>query len=58
VIEDLPRKFLGNGMAIYFAKDVLVGMTYFSCLLARQRRQIETFRPPFWVPLALFFWLA
>jgi hypothetical protein len=58
LLEDLARKFLGNNMAIYFAKDFLVGVTYVSCLIARRRRQFETFRPPFWLPLALFFWLA
>lgn len=58
LIEDLPRKFLGNNMEIYFAKDVLVTMTYLSCLLAKQRRQFEVLRPPFWMPLSLFFWLA
>ncbi|MGB6430244.1 MAG: hypothetical protein WBF06_06635 [Candidatus Acidiferrales bacterium] len=58
LLEDLPRKFLGNNMAIYFAKDFLVGVIYISCLIARRRRQFETFRPPFWLPLVLFFWLA
>jgi hypothetical protein len=58
LVEDLARKFLGNNMEIYFAKDFLVGVTYISCLIARRRRQFETFRPPFWLPLALFFWLA
>jgi O-antigen ligase len=58
LLEDLPRKFLGNNMMIYFAKDFLVGVTYISCLIARRRRQFETFRPPFWIPLSLFFWLA
>ena len=58
LLEDLPRKFLGNNMAIYFAKDFLVGIIYISCLIARRRRQFETFRPPFWLPLVLFFWLA
>jgi hypothetical protein len=58
LLEDLPRKFLGNNMLIYFAKDFLVGVLYISCLIARRRRQFETFRPPFWLPLVLFFWLA
>jgi hypothetical protein len=58
LIEDLPRKFLGNSMMIYFAKDALIGVTYLSCFVANRRRQFETFRPPFWLPLSLFFWLA
>src|SRR5207245_11229224 len=45
-------------MYIYFGKDVLIGMTYLSFFLALQRRQAETFRPPFLFPLSLFFWLA
>lgn len=57
-LEDLPRKFLGDSMAIYLTKDFLVGVTYVSCLIARRHRQFETFRPPFWRALALFFWLA
>src|SRR5579859_6432849 len=28
LFEDLVRKYLGNNMAIYFAKDVLAGLTY------------------------------
>src|SRR5580704_16824709 len=28
LLEDLVRKYLGNNMAIYFAKDVLAGLTY------------------------------
>jgi hypothetical protein len=58
LIEDLARKFLGNSMVIYFAKDVLVGITYASYLIAKRRRQFEGFHPPFWLPLMLFFWLA
>src|SRR5579863_7807564 len=30
MFEDLIRKYLGNNMAIYFAKDVLAGLTYLS----------------------------
>lgn len=31
--EDFARKYLGNNMAIYFAKDVLVAMVYLSSSL-------------------------
>ena len=58
MFEDLARKFLGNNMAITFGKDFLVAVIYVSCLLARRRRQFESFRPPFWLSLSLFFWLA
>jgi len=30
LFEDFARKFLGNNMAIYFAKDVLVAVVYLS----------------------------
>ncbi len=56
LFEDLFRKFLGNNMFIYFGKDILVGITYLSFLVALKRRLEPRFRAPFGVPLALFFW--
>ena len=35
LFEDLIRKYMGNSMYIYFAKDVLVGVTYLALLVAR-----------------------
>lgn len=58
LFEDLIRKYLGNNMAIYFAKDVLVGLTYISLLLAIRRGEAKAFRPPFLLVFSLFFWLA
>ncbi len=58
LLEDLIRKYLGNNMAIYFAKDVLVGLTYISLFIAIRRRRAKSFHPPFLFPFALFFWLA
>ncbi len=58
LFEDLIRKYLGNNMAIYFAKDVLAGLTYISLLLAIRRGEAKTFRPPFLFFLSIFFWLA
>ena len=58
LFEDLIRKYLGNNMAIYFAKDVLAGLTYISLLLAIRRGETKTFRPPFLFFLSIFFWLA
>jgi hypothetical protein len=57
VFEDLPRKFLGNNMAIYFAKDALLAMTYLAFWMARRGR-VVTFRAPFHGPLLAFFLLA
>jgi hypothetical protein len=53
LFEDLARKFLGNNMAIYFAKDFLLAVVYFSFFLAWRRRdgRVKTFRPPFLVAL-------
>lgn len=58
LLEDLARKYLGNNMVVYFGKDSLVGMTYISFLLASRRGQVQTFRPPFLIPLSLFVWLG
>ena len=58
LFEDLIRKYMGNSMVIYFAKDFLVGVAYLSFYFAKRRRQVETFKIPFLVPLAIFFWFA
>jgi hypothetical protein len=58
VFEDLPRKYLGNNMLIYFGKDFLVAVVYLAFLVALIRREVRTFRAPFLVPLLLFFWLG
>src|SRR5216683_2265550 len=58
LFEDLARKYLGNNMAIYFAKDVLAAVVYLSFFLAYRRKEVTTFRPPFLVPLLLFVWFG
>lgn len=58
LFEDLIRKYLGNNMAIFFAKDCLAGLTYISLLIAIRRNETKVFRPPFLLFLSLFFWLA
>jgi len=58
LFEDLVRKYLGNNMAIYFAKDVLVGLTYIALFLDIRRGRAATFRPPFRLFLYLFLWLG
>lgn len=58
IFEDFVRKYLGNNMAVYFAKDVLTLILYLSFFRARRNRQVEMFRIPFRVPLLLFVWFG
>jgi hypothetical protein len=58
LFEDFARKFLGNNMAIYFAKDILIAFVYISYLMAYRRKTVQTFRPPFLMPLLLFVWFG
>jgi hypothetical protein len=58
LFEDFVRKYLGNNMAIYFAKDVLALILYFSFFRARRGKQAEKFRVPFRIPLLLFVWFG
>lgn len=56
--EDFVRKYLGNNMAIYFAKDALALILYLSFFRARRAKRIEKFKIPFRIPLAIFFWFC
>jgi hypothetical protein len=60
LFEDLARKFLGNNMAIYFAKDFLAAIVYLSFFVAYRRKEkgLQTIRPPFLVALLLLVWLG
>ena len=58
LFEDFARKFLGNNMAIYFAKDFLALVVFICFLAAYRRRKMTTFRPPFLVPLLIFIWFG
>jgi hypothetical protein len=58
LFEDLARKYLGNSMTVYFAKDFLVAIAYFSFYFAKRRGEVEIFKAPFVVPLGIFFALA
>jgi hypothetical protein len=58
VLEDTIRKYFGNSIIIFFAKDAILGITYFSMLLARRKNQLLVFKPPFMFWLAIFFWVA
>jgi hypothetical protein len=58
LFEDFARKFLGNNMAVYFAKDFLVLLVYLSFFAAYRRKDpdVQTFRPPFLSVLLVFVW--
>ena len=58
LFEDFARQYLGNNMAIYFAKDILAAVVYLSFFLAYRRKQVTSFRPPFLVPVLLFVWFG
>jgi hypothetical protein len=58
LFEDFVRKFLGNNMAIYFAKDFLALVVFISFLAAYRRKEVTSFRPPFLVPVLIFVWFG
>jgi hypothetical protein len=58
LFEDLARKYLGNSLIVFFTKDFLVGAAYLSYYLAKRRREVESFKVPFRLPLLMFFFLA
>jgi hypothetical protein len=58
LFEDFARKFLGNNMVIYFAKDFLLLVVLISFFVAFRRKEVTIFRPPFLVPLLIFVWFG
>jgi hypothetical protein len=57
LFEDTVRKYMGNNMTIYFAKDALIGITYLVFIVAPRKR--ITFLPPVLrVAIGLFFLLG
>jgi hypothetical protein len=59
LFEDLARKYLGNNMAVYFAKDILVAAVYLSFFIAvRRKKTIKIVRPPFFVTVMLLVWFG
>jgi len=55
-VEDLIRKYLGNNMTVYFAKDFLAIVLYISFFVARRSTLTKLCRPPFLIPFLVFFW--
>jgi hypothetical protein len=59
LFEDLARKYLGNNMAVYFAKDILVAVVYLSFFIAvRRKKTARIVRPPFFVAVMLLVWFG
>lgn len=58
LFEDLARKYMNNGLVLFFGKDILAAVTYVSLFIAIRRGREKTFRPPFLIPLAIFVWLG
>ena len=58
LFEDLFRKYMGNGPALFFGKDILAALVYISFFAAIRRGREKKFRPPFLLFLSFFFWLG
>jgi hypothetical protein len=58
LFEDLVRKFMGNNLALFFGKDVLLGLVYISLFAAIRSKKEKRFLPPFLFFLSLFIWLG
>src|SRR5580700_2466606 len=54
LFEDLVRKYLGNNMAIYFGKDILVGLVFVSLYVEVRKGRVKFFRPPCFLFLNFF----
>jgi hypothetical protein len=58
MFEDLVRKYMGNGLAFFFGKDILLACVYLAFYISVRQGREKTFRPPFLLFFSLFFWLA
>jgi hypothetical protein len=58
LFEDLFRKFMGNGIALFFGKDILLALVYIALFAAIRREREKRFRPPFLLLLGFFFLLG
>lgn len=55
LVEDLARKYLGNNMIIYFAKDFLVLVLYLSFFFAHKFTLTKLYKPRFFITFLVFF---
>jgi hypothetical protein len=58
LFEDFARKFLGNNMIIFFAKDFLLLAVLISFFAASRRKEVQVFSPPFRLPLLILIWFG
>lgn len=58
LFEDLFRKYMGNGLALFFGKDILVALVYISLFAAIRQGREKRFQPPFLLYLGFFFLLG
>jgi hypothetical protein len=58
LFEDLLRKYMGNGLALFFGKDILAGLVYISFFAEVRRGREKRFQPPFLLFLSFFFLLG
>jgi hypothetical protein len=58
LFEDLFRKYMGNGLALFFGKDILAALVYLSFFAAVRRGREKRFRVPFLLSLSFFLLLG
>jgi hypothetical protein len=58
LFEDLFRKYMGNGLALFFGKDILLALVYISLFTAIRSRREKRFRAPFLLFVGVFFFLG
>lgn len=58
MFEDFARKYMGNNIALFFGKDVLLILVYLALYREIRAGRERSFRPPFLIFLSLFFWLG
>jgi hypothetical protein len=58
LFEDMARKYMGNNLALFFGKDILLLLVYISFFRDVRLGRAKSFRPPFLFFLSLFFWLG
>jgi len=58
MFEDFVRKYMGNGTALFFGKDILLALVYMALFVEIRKGRAKTFRPPFLFFLSMFIWLG